>query len=84
LQETSGQWRIFFFITGAIYIFGALFFVIFGSGEEQAWAKVPGGGYAPLEQERTVTVQAVQEGNYDSDEPPPLTKGSGPPPAYSP
>ncbi|ESO83132.1 hypothetical protein LOTGIDRAFT_133858 [Lottia gigantea] len=38
-QETSGQWRIFFFITAAIYIVGAILFLALSKGEELAWAK---------------------------------------------
>lgn len=41
-NQTAGQWRIFFFITAGISTFGALMFIIFGSGEEQSWAKVKG------------------------------------------
>ncbi|XP_076271476.1 sialin-like isoform X1 [Rhynchophorus ferrugineus] len=33
------EWRIVFFITAAIYLFGAFFFVLFSSGELQPWAK---------------------------------------------
>lgn len=32
-----GQWRIVFFIAAIIYIFCATFYIIFASGERQAW-----------------------------------------------
>ncbi|XP_064652399.1 sialin-like [Lineus longissimus] len=35
--ETRGQWMIVFYISAAIYGFGALFFLIFGSGDRQPW-----------------------------------------------
>ena len=32
-----GQWRKVFFIAAFIYIFCAFFYIIFASGERQAW-----------------------------------------------
>lgn len=37
-QRTRGQWQIVFFVASAIYAFGAIFYIIFGSGELQPWA----------------------------------------------
>ncbi|XP_074656227.1 sialin-like isoform X5 [Tubulanus polymorphus] len=36
-DQTRGQWQIVFYIAAGIYAFGALFYVIFGSGETQYW-----------------------------------------------
>lgn len=36
-QNTMEEWRILFFIGGAVYIMPAIFFIIFGSGNVQEW-----------------------------------------------
>ncbi|RXG52132.1 hypothetical protein Avbf_10577 [Armadillidium vulgare] len=36
-NETFDSWRKVFFIAGGIFIFDAIFFLIFGSGEVQDW-----------------------------------------------
>ncbi|KAK3593079.1 hypothetical protein CHS0354_038105 [Potamilus streckersoni] len=38
-DKTREQWQTVFYIAAAIYTFGALFFVAFGSGEIQEWAR---------------------------------------------
>jgi len=40
-ESTRSQWLKVFYITTAIYCFGAAVFVAFGSGEIQDWAAVP-------------------------------------------
>ena len=40
-KSTPTQWQKVFYITAAIYGFGAAIFVVFGSGELQDWAVVP-------------------------------------------
>ena len=37
-QSTRSEWQNVFFITGSLYIVGAVVFVIFGSGYRQPWA----------------------------------------------
>lgn len=37
-QRTHGEWQSVFFVSAAIYAFGAVFFMIFGSGDIQDWA----------------------------------------------
>jgi len=37
-KETREQWKIVFYISSAITLFGAAFYFIFGSGERQPWA----------------------------------------------
>ena len=37
LQSTRGQWQKVLFICAGIGGFGALFFLLFASGEEQSW-----------------------------------------------
>ncbi|XP_055900366.1 sialin-like isoform X1 [Biomphalaria glabrata] len=37
-RQTRLEWQIVFYIAAAIYIFGAIFFVIFASGELQSWS----------------------------------------------
>ncbi|KAL5006296.1 hypothetical protein ScPMuIL_015102 [Solemya velum] len=39
-QDLDG-WKNVFYITGGIVIFAAVFFMIFGSGEQQPWAQPP-------------------------------------------
>jgi len=41
------EWRIVFYITGAIYIGGAVIFLLFASGREQRWAKESSYSYIP-------------------------------------
>ncbi|XP_077983131.1 sialin-like isoform X2 [Glandiceps talaboti] len=38
-NQTQEEWQIVFYIAAGIYTFGAIFFIIFGSGEVQDWAK---------------------------------------------
>ena len=42
-RSTRLEWRIIFFLVAGIYAVGAIVFVIFGSGNVQSWAGVPGG-----------------------------------------
>ncbi|XP_053389175.1 sialin-like [Mercenaria mercenaria] len=37
--KTKEQWKTVFYITAAIYTFGAIFYIIFASGELQDWAR---------------------------------------------
>lgn len=41
LKQTIGAWRIIFFVTIVLFALEFIVFVIFGSGEEQAWNKLP-------------------------------------------
>lgn len=36
-QNTVDEWNQIFFISSAMYIFTAIFFMLFGSGEVQYW-----------------------------------------------
>lgn len=40
-EDNSGraQWQIIFYVSAAVSVFGALFFLIFSSGAEQSWAQ---------------------------------------------
>lgn len=40
LQGSLNQWRIVFWMTASIYAFGAVFYIIFASAEEQPWASI--------------------------------------------
>ena len=40
-QFTREQWQKVFYISSAITAFGGIFFLIFGSGEEQSWCHTP-------------------------------------------
>ena len=40
-QKTRAQWQIIFYISAAIIVFGSLFYLVFGTGVEQEWAKEP-------------------------------------------
>ncbi|KAK9870670.1 hypothetical protein WA026_008230 [Henosepilachna vigintioctopunctata] len=35
---TREEWRIIFYVTGAVYLFGSIFYAIFADGELQPWA----------------------------------------------
>ena len=39
LQPSRHQWQIAFYIASGIYLFGAIFYALFASGEEQPWAQ---------------------------------------------
>ncbi len=47
--QTAHEWRIVFFIAAGIYCAGAVFYVIFASGEKQDWAEVPVGYQSQLD-----------------------------------
>lgn len=38
LQQTRQAWRIAFYITGAVHVFGTTVFLILGSGNRQKWS----------------------------------------------
>lgn len=42
-KQTRAEWQIVFYIAAAIYLFGAVFFIIFASGELQPWSMVEQG-----------------------------------------
>ena len=37
-QQSAEEWRIVFYINGAIYLIGGTFYILFASGEKQPWA----------------------------------------------
>ena len=39
MQQRQEEWQLVFFITAAVYIVGALGFIVLGSGELEPWAK---------------------------------------------
>ncbi|XP_053379219.1 sialin-like [Mercenaria mercenaria] len=39
VDKTREQWKTVFYITAAVYTFGAIIFIMFGSGELQPWAR---------------------------------------------
>ncbi|XP_012942626.1 sialin [Aplysia californica] len=43
-RQTRAEWQIVFYVAAAIYIFGAVFYIIFASGELQPWARVETSG----------------------------------------
>jgi ACS family sodium-dependent inorganic phosphate cotransporter len=38
-KQKQEEWQLVFFITAAVYLSGAIAFLILGSGETQPWAK---------------------------------------------
>ncbi|XP_071133211.1 sialin-like [Mytilus edulis] len=38
-SQTRAEWQIVFYIAAGMYIFGAIFYIVFASGELQPWAK---------------------------------------------
>ena len=80
VQETSGQWRQFFYITAGIYLGGALIFILLGKGEEQSWARHAPSVHSVTTQEQTISVQDA----VTADNSPPCTSAAqeSPPPAY--
>ena len=41
VQQTAAAWRNVFFIAAGVYVFGTIFYAIFGSGQRQPWAIQP-------------------------------------------
>jgi len=37
-QQTVEAWRLVFYLGGAVYAFGTIFYALLGSGEVQPWA----------------------------------------------
>lgn len=37
-EQTDGEWKIIFFITSGIYLFGAIVYWFWAQGEVQPWA----------------------------------------------
>ena len=42
MQNSVEQWRIFFYISAAIFLFGGIVFLILGKGEPIDWMGTPG------------------------------------------
>ncbi|XP_033220002.1 putative inorganic phosphate cotransporter isoform X2 [Belonocnema kinseyi] len=59
-QPTQAKWRIVFMISAAVYIVCATFYVIFGSGERQAWDN-PEKDVKRVEQRKLDTIKTVNE-----------------------
>jgi len=36
--KTPAAWRNAFYVAAGVYLFGTIFYAVFGSGERQAWA----------------------------------------------
>lgn len=36
--QSESEWKIIFYITAAVYLFGSIFYWFFASGELQPWA----------------------------------------------
>jgi len=49
-RSTRFEWQIIFFLTAAIYVVGAIVFVVFGSGKLRRWAGMPGVPVTNVEQ----------------------------------
>lgn len=43
-HNTRGEWQLIFMIAAVIYLFGTFFYIALGSGEEQFWNRIGGGG----------------------------------------
>ncbi|GLH15798.1 Putative inorganic phosphate cotransporter [Gryllus bimaculatus] len=41
IVQSNDDWSAIFYIASAIYLFGAIFYAVFASGERQSWAKAP-------------------------------------------
>lgn len=39
-QGTQAEWQIVFYIAAAVYLFGAIFYLVFASGEVQDWVQL--------------------------------------------
>ena len=37
-QQPDLEWKIVFIINGVIYLLGAIFYIVFSSGEKQSWS----------------------------------------------
>ena len=37
-NKEAAEWQIVFYITAGVYLYGAIFYAIFASGERQPWA----------------------------------------------
>ena len=59
-QPTQAKWRIVFMISAAVYIVCATFYVIFGSGERQAWDN-PDKDVDKVKRRNLETVKTVNE-----------------------
>lgn len=59
LQQTVKAWRTVFYLGGAVYAFGTIFYGLLGSGEVQPWAK-------PKKTE-TDELQALGDGNKETE-----------------
>ncbi|XP_078456801.1 sialin-like [Lampetra planeri] len=55
-HDTLKEWHMVFFISAGINMFGALFYLVFGSGKQQSWAREGG-----LEEGASPEVSSVEE-----------------------
>jgi len=53
VQQTAAAWRNVFYIAAAIYLFGTIFYAIFGSGRRQSWGKPPASSTEDQDQSTT-------------------------------
>lgn len=65
-SQTRDQWQIVFYIAASVYIFGAIFFVIFGSGDLQSWAAHD--VKAAEEQTLNIEMDVMKNGDISKDD----------------
>lgn len=58
-QGSLDQWQTVFFLSAGIYAATDLFYVIFGTGVEQPWNQLAGGGGKGAEGEATATAITI-------------------------
>ena len=66
-QGSLDQWQTVFFLSAGIYAATDLFYVIFGTGVEQPWNQLAGGGGKGAEGEATATAITIDSAYYSVD-----------------
>ncbi|KAK3733919.1 hypothetical protein QZH41_000980 [Actinostola sp. cb2023] len=61
-HHTAGEWRVVFYIGAVVYALGAIFYIMFGSGNVQIWASETNG------YEEVLLESKGQENNDDEEQ----------------
>ncbi|XP_076461278.1 sialin-like isoform X2 [Babylonia areolata] len=65
-HQTRAEWQVVFYVAAAIYVFGAIFYVIFASGVLQPWASTEA-TMSTLEVQEPVLLSVTKDGQVDGN-----------------
>ncbi|XP_076438728.1 sialin-like [Babylonia areolata] len=66
-RQTRAEWQIVFYLAAAVYLFGAVFYAIFASGDLEPWASKDGEVHVALEKQNIAFTPGVLKMNGEHE-----------------